>query len=53
MQFVDSEENNIGYSQFVVPEEFAEEIEKSRVHYITLTKNGKETGVKYQLTKVD
>jgi hypothetical protein len=52
MQFANSKENHIGYSQFVVPEEFAEDLEESTIHYVTLKKNGKETGVKYRLTKV-
>jgi hypothetical protein len=53
MQFANSKENHIGYSQFVVPEEFAEDLEESTIHYVTLAKNGKETGVKYRLTKVE
>jgi hypothetical protein len=53
MQFTNSVENHIGYSQFIVPEEFAEDLETSTVHYVTLTKNGKETGVKYRLSKVE
>lgn len=43
MQFANSVENHLGYSQFVVPEEFAEDLEANRVHYVTLTKKGKET----------
>ena len=53
IQFANSEEKHLGYSQFVIPEEFAEDLEKSRVHYITLTKNRKESSVKYRITKVD
>jgi hypothetical protein len=53
MQFANSNENQLGYSQFVIPEAFAEDLEASRVHYITFTKNGEETGNKYLITKVD
>lgn len=53
IQFENSEEHHLGYSTFVIPEEFAEDLETSRIHYVTLTRNGKETGVKYQITKVD
>lgn len=53
IQFADSEEYHFGYSQFVIPETFAEDLETNKIHYITLIKNGEETGVKYRLTKID
>jgi hypothetical protein len=53
MQFANSVENHLGYSEFVVPEEFAKDLENGKVHYVTFTKNGIETGGKYRLTKVD
>lgn len=53
IQFANSEDIHLGYSQFVVPEEFAEDIETNRIHYVTFTKKGKETGVKYRITKID
>jgi hypothetical protein len=53
IQFENSEEDHPGYSKFVIPEEFAEDLETSRIHYVTLTKNGRETGIKYRITKVD
>lgn len=53
IKFANSKEDHLGYSKFVIPEEFAEDLEKNRIHYVTLTKNGKEIGVKYQITKVD
>lgn len=48
-----SDEHHLGYSTFVIPEEFAEDLETGRIHYVTLTRNGKEIGVKYRITKVD
>ena len=53
IQFAHSEEYHFGYSQFVVPEEFAKDLETNKIHYITLIKNGMETSVKYKLTKID
>jgi hypothetical protein len=53
IQFANSEEYHFGYSQFVVPEEFAEDLEAKKIHYITLIKDGKETSTKYRITKVD
>ncbi len=48
IKFANFEENHLGYSTFVIPEEFAEDLETSRIHYVTLTRNGKEIGVKYR-----
>lgn len=53
IQFADSEENQFGYSQFVIPEEFAEDLEANRIHYLTLIKNGKESRTKYRIIKLD
>lgn len=53
MQFSNSEEKKIGYSQFVIPEAFAEDVEAKRIHYVTLIKDGIETSTKYRITKVD
>ena len=53
IQFANSEEYHFGYSQVVIPEPFAEELEANEIHYITLMKNGEETGIKYKLTKIE
>jgi hypothetical protein len=53
LQFANSDEYHFGYSQFVVPEAFAEDLEAKKIHYITLIKDGKETSTKYRITKVD
>ena len=54
MEFADSAEYQTGKTEFVVPDEFVDDIERGRIHYIAFTKDWKEskyTG-KYHLTKI-
>ena len=54
MEFADSAEYQTGKTEFVVPDEFVDDLERGRIHYIAFTKDWKEskyTG-KYHLTKI-
>jgi hypothetical protein len=54
MEFADSAEYRTGKTEFVVPDEFVDDLECGRIHYIAFTEDGKEskyTG-KYHLTKI-
>jgi hypothetical protein len=55
MEFKDSAEYQTGKTRFVVPEEFVDDLEHDRIHYITFTTDGNESknANKYRLTKVD
>jgi len=53
IEFANSAEYQTGKTEFVVPDEFVDDLERGRIHYIAFTKDGNEskyTG-KYHLTK--
>lgn len=55
MEFADSAEYQTGKREFVVPDQFVEDLQNDIIHYITFKEDGKESKYtrKYRLTKID
>jgi hypothetical protein len=55
MEFADSAEYQTGKTKFVVPDEFVDDLEHGRIHYITFTtgRNESKHTSKYRLIKID